>query len=320
MTDAQPSPPTATTDTNNSALPALAAATIATTAPAQEPTPTVAATPATAQDSVPTATSEPAAPPVIPDASPWEITVWGGPARSHTSYSGAEVPWPGAISDANAPAYGAEVMHMGRNIGLGAGLQYITYAEQYTQPELSMDVTTIDPVYSVIPIDTALLVVTGTVMQNGQLYYITDLVDTTLFVLDIGADTTVTTVRTQEGIDRVNKVSYLELPLLIDGHVDAGKWRFGLRGGPTVGLLTGRSGAVPVTDPSGTLALSDQPFREYMFGWTVRAYIRYKLNERWWLGLEPMARGQLMNAYGSGELDRRSSSMGLGFSVSYRLP
>jgi hypothetical protein len=139
-------------------------------------------------------------------------------------------------------------------------------------------------------------------------------------VLDIGADTTTTRVQLQEGIDRVNHVSYLELPLLLDGHVDAGHWRFGLRGGPTVGMLTGRRGSVPVTDPTGSIELSDQPFREYMFGWTVRAYIRYKLSDRWWLGIEPMMRGQLMNAYSTGDLTRRSTGLGVGFSVSYRLP
>jgi hypothetical protein len=274
----------------------------------------------TPQDSAASASAGPVAPPVIPDASPWELTAWGGVMRARTTYSGAEVPWPGTIADANAPAFGAEVMHMGRNLGLGAGLHYITYAERYQQPELSTEVTAIDPVYTVIPIDTSLLVVTGTVMQNGQLFYITETVDTTLYVLDIGADTTITRVQLQEGIDRVNHVSYLELPLILDGHVDAGHWRFGLRGGPTVGMLTGRRGSVPVTDPTGSIELSDQPFREYMFGWTVRAYIRYKLSDRWWLGIEPMMRGQLMNAYSTGDLSRKSSGLGVGFSVSYRLP
>jgi hypothetical protein len=33
-----------------------------------------------------------------------------------------------------------------------------------------------------------------------------------------------------------------------------------------------------------------------------------------------MMRGQLMNAYSNGDLTRRSTGMGLGFSVSYRLP
>jgi hypothetical protein len=275
---------------------------------------------ANGHDSLPPATAQPAAPPVIPPASPWELTVWGGVQRTNSTYSGAEVPWSGTISDATAPAFGAEVMHMGRNIGLGAGLHYITYAERYQQPGLYTDIVAIDPVYSLIQVDTSLLFVTGSYTQNGQVYYTTELMDTFIYVLDVSADTTVTRVTTQQGVDRVNQVSYLELPLFVDGHLDAGRWRFGLRGGPTVGLLTGRRGAMPIIDPSGVINLEDQPFREYMFGWTMRGYVRYRLGERWWLGVEPMMRGQLMNAYSTGSLERRSTGMGIGFSVSWRLP
>jgi hypothetical protein len=57
-----------------------------------------------------------------------------------------------------------------------------------------------------------------------------------------------------------------------------------------------------------------------MFGWTVRGYVRYRLGDQWWLGVEPMLRGQLLNAYATGALERRSTGMGIGFSVSYRLP
>ncbi len=261
----------------------------------------------------------PAAPPVIPPASPWEITVWGGTQRTHTAYSGAAEPWAGTMGDANAPAFGGEVMHMGRNLGLGTGLHYVAYAEHYQQPALFTDITAIDPVYTLIQVDTSLMIVTGSYTQNGQVYYTTQLMDTFIYVLDVGADTTVTRITTQQQADQVNRTSYLELPLLVDGHVDTGHWRFGLRGGPTVGLLTGRRGSVPLTDPMGSIDLQDQPFRSYMFGWTLRAYVRYQAGERWWLGVEPMLRGQLMNAYSTGELDRRSSAVGLGLSVSYRL-
>ena len=290
------------------------------TAPSNEQGPQAAGGIAAAGgDSLPTTPMVPPSAPIIPPVSPWEITAWGGVLRGHTTYSGAEVPWPGTISDASAPAFGAEVMHMGRNLGLGAGLQYTTYAERYRQEQLHTDVTDIDPVYTVVPVDTTLMIVTGSYTQNGQVYYITQQMDTTVYVLDISADTTVTRVITQQAVDRVNQVSYLELPLFVDGHVDAGRWRFGLRGGPTVGLLTGRKGTMPVTDPMGSVDLNDQPFRGYMIGWNARGYVRYRLGDQWWLGLEPMARGQLMNAYSTGPLDRRSTGIGLGFSVSYRL-
>ncbi|MBL8001456.1 MAG: hypothetical protein JNL05_05800 [Flavobacteriales bacterium] len=305
--------PSATSDTTSHPAPTPAE-------PPQAPGVPLVANTTTPEDTTNAPSVPPAAPPIVAPASPWELTVWGGMQRSRTRYSGAEVPWAGTISDANAPAYGAEVMHMGRHIGLGAGLHYITYAERYQQPELYTRILDIDPVYSIISLDTTLLVVTGTVLQNGQVFYTTEQVDTTVYVLDVSADTTILDIRTQEGVDRVNQVSYLELPLFVDGHLDAGRWCFGLRGGPTVGLLTGRRGSMPIIDPSGVISLEDQPFREYMFGWTMRGYVRYRLGERWWLGVEPMMRGQLMNAYSMGSLERRSTGMGIGFSVSWRLP
>ncbi|MEX1132537.1 MAG: hypothetical protein WEC15_04865, partial [Flavobacteriales bacterium] len=116
-----------------------------------------------------------------------------------------------------------------------------------------------------------------------------------------------------------NRVSYVEIPLLLDAHLMQGRWSVGLRGGPTLGILTGRRGALPNSSNDGYTEFSDQAFRELMLGYTARAYIRYRWNAAWSIGLEPAIRGQLINSLDNGPLDRRSSAFGGMLSLSYRL-
>jgi hypothetical protein len=86
-----------------------------------------------------------------------------------------------------------------------------------------------------------------------------------------------------------------------------------------VGLLTGRQGALPSEDGITYTDLADRAFRQVMFGYTARAYIRYRWNAAWSIGVEPTVRGQLQNSLGDGPLDRRSSAFGGMISLSYRL-
>ncbi|MBK9059004.1 MAG: hypothetical protein IPL81_03690 [Flavobacteriales bacterium] len=51
----------------------------------------------------------------------------------------------------------------------------------------------------------------------------------------------------------------------------------------------------------------------------ARAYIRYRFNAAWSVGIEPAMRGQLMNSLGSGDADRKANSKGVMLSLSYRL-
>ncbi|HQZ43979.1 MAG TPA: hypothetical protein PK735_13915, partial [Flavobacteriales bacterium] len=64
---------------------------------------------------------------------------------------------------------------------------------------------------------------------------------------------------------------------------------------------------------------ADQAFREVVFGWTARAYVRYRFNAAWSIGVEPMVRGQFNNTLGNGDLMRRSTAYGVLLSLSYRL-
>ena len=76
---------------------------------------------------------------------------------------------------------------------------------------------------------------------------------------------------------------------------------------------------MPSADNEGYVEFTDLPFREFILGYTARAYIRYRFNAAWSVGIEPAIRGQLMNSLGSDDLTRRASSKGVLLSLSYRL-
>ncbi|MEZ4740556.1 MAG: hypothetical protein R2818_14635 [Flavobacteriales bacterium] len=164
-----------------------------------------------------------------------------------------------------------------------------------------------------------LLYILGNVQINGQDYYVTESRDTVINVLVTTSTSSTSTIRLIDARDVVLQVSYFEIPLLLDAHVIQGPWAIGLRGGPTVGLLSGRKGMVPNSTFDGYEALGEQQFRSTVFGLTARAYIRYRWTNGWSVGLEPTWRGQLSDAMDGGALKRRSSAVGALLSLSYRL-
>jgi hypothetical protein len=317
---AEPPPPVMAVDPAAEALPSTTQnaytldgtelITLLTTAPTTTPS-----------DSATTApTAVPAVPPIIPDRAPWEISVLGGAFSSIATYSGGNsAEWSGDISREVSPGFGAELMHLGRNIGLGVGLHYGTYAERIQVQ--AIDQTSIERwnYWYLMPVDTTILIITDTVEQGGQIVYEGESITTTVNVLTLGEDSTVTTTRVRYARELVNRTSYLEVPLLVDAHLVQGRWSMGLRGGPTVGLLTGRTGSIPNSTNDGYTELGDQAFREVVFGWTARAYLRYRWNAAWSIGIEPAMRGLFSNSLSEGDVQRRSSAFGGMISLSYRL-
>lgn len=238
---------------------------------------------------------------------------------SSTKYSGSNSKdWNAGIGKKNSIGIGAELMNMGRNFGIGTGLHYSTYAEQLSVGAFDRSTATLHNFWFLMAVDTMVLVITDTIAGDPPTYTGTS-TNTTVNVLTQGTDTTITTERTREARTQLNRASYLEIPLLLDAHLTQGRWSFGLRGGPTLGLLTGRRGAVPAPDSEGYVSFTDEPFRQLVFGYTARAYVRFRFNAAWSIGIEPAMRGQLMNSLGSGELSRRASATGVMLSLSYRL-
>jgi hypothetical protein len=258
--------------------------------------------------------------PLVPRGSPWEVGVLGGVQWNRVRYPGEDIAVRDAVSERlTSPTYGVELMRMGRHFGLGLGLHYSSYDERLISGERTRDLTSLDRFWFLTPVDTTILVITDTVDISGQPYYTGVSTETTINVLTPGTDTVTSTVVDRESRTVINRVSYFEVPLLLDAHVVQGRWSLGVRGGPTLGLLSGRRGSLPNGEQDGYTDLNDQAFRELMIGYQVRTYIRYRFNAGWSVGVEPMLRGQFGNGLEGGDLSRRSSAMGGMLSLTYRL-
>lgn len=256
----------------------------------------------------------------IDPRAPWEISVLGGPFRSTTAYTGERLSaWNSDLRNGRSFDVGAELMHMGDHFGVGAGLHYSTYVEEVDARELSLTETVFfDSIYF-MPVNTSILAVVGTVIIDGQEYLATQHLDTTINVLVTGTGSYATTSLQREARKYTNRLSYVEIPLLVDAHLLQGPWTLGVRGGPTLGVLQGRRGALPNAALDGYTPFTEEAFRELVVGYTLRAYIRYRFSDTWSMGIEPAMRGQLFNALNGDGLERRSSAIGAFLSVNYRL-
>ncbi|MBS1568196.1 MAG: hypothetical protein JST45_02025 [Bacteroidetes bacterium] len=270
-------------------------------------------------DSTTSAAPAHAAPPIVPERAPWEISVLGGMFTTASRYTGGNsAEWANGVGSANSAGFGVELMHLGRHIGLGFGLHYGNYAEQTRAEAIDRNITSLSHYWYLAAVDTTLLVITDT-LPGTPPGYTGNPVDTTVYLLAQGTDTSVTRQHMRDARNELNRVSYLEVPLLIDAHAVQGRWSFGLRGGPTLGLLTGRRGSLPNEAGDGYVGFNDVPFREVVFGYTARAYVRYRFNAAWSVGVEPALRGQLLNSLNDGQLQRRSAAQGVMLSLTYRL-
>lgn len=272
-------------------------------------------------DSMATTPAPVAAPPLVDPRAPWEISVLGGIRMNNTRYAGPLSDDQGFTSQGlNSSMFGAELMHLGRRFGVGGGLYHSSYAERLSVKERDVTNMTISPYWYLMPVDTTILFITDTLPGTGDtVTYVGIPVSTTINVLTRSADTTTTTERLREAREIVNRTSYLEVAALFDAHLVQGRWSMGVRGGPTFGILSGRKGTLPKSTNDGYVPFEDEAFRELVIGYQARAYLRYRWNAAWSIGLEPMIGGQLVNGLASGDLDRRSMAWGGLISLSYRL-
>lgn len=252
--------------------------------------------------------------------SPWEISALGGGLLSTSTYTGGTSDlWSAGSTGRWAPAFGVEAMRMGRHFGIGGGVHHITYAEDLDVGSQSTTTMVIRDSNYFQSVDTTLFIVTGTTQIDGQTYYITQPFQTTVQILINGTATSISTQELVRAMKAANRISYLEIPLLGDAHLVRGAWSFGVRGGPTVGLLTSRSASLPTTISDGSLVNTERTFKSTVFGVTGRAYLRYRFNSSWALGAEPMYRMQFGSALESGDLVRRNAGWGGLLSLSYQL-
>jgi len=254
--------------------------------------------------------------------SPWEISALAGLRSTNAKYSGAAVqPDELRIIGQHGPILGLEAMHTGRNLSLGAGISLGTWSEQVDVTALDRTRTTIRPYWTLVPVDTTFLLITDTLFEGtDSMSYAGISVPGTLNILQRRADTTTVTERLREARTVTVRSGYVEVTPLIDLHVTQARWTLGLRGGPTVGLLSGRRGELPSPGDDGRAPFREVAFREVVLGYHARAYVRYRWNAAWSVGLEPLVGGTLLDTFNGYGLERRNNGYGCVVSLTYRLP
>lgn len=257
-----------------------------------------------------------AAPPLISPRSPWELAALFGAFNSTSTYSGGNsASW--NVSPERTYGGGAEIVRMGRNAGLGIGIHYGSYADRLRTPGESRSELSTTRSWFLDPVDTTILIVTGFDTATG--FFTTQNVNVTINQLRMTLDSSYASVVIREARERINRTSYLEAVGLLDAHLVQGRWTIGVRGGPSVGLLTTRSGSIP-SNGAEEITFNDAAMQRFVLGWTARAYVRYRFNSAWSVGIEPAMRGQLGDGFVQDGVARRSNAIGGLISVSYRLP
>ncbi len=269
-------------------------------------------------DTTTTPLNPPIVPPFITARSPWEFTALGGLFNTTSAYSGGNsAAW--SVDPQHTIGFCAEYVHMGRNVGLGGGIHYGSYADRLRTQEESRSVLTTTPAWYLQPVDTTILLITGSYTDSlGVVHYTGQNIDVTINELRMTLDSTYASTVIRQAMERINRTSYVEAVGLVDAHLVQGRWTFGVRGGPSIGLLTEHRGAIP-SGEEGYTEFADLPMKTVVMGWTARAYVRYRFNAAWSVGIEPAARGQFNVAFDQEGITRRSSALGCMLSLTYRL-
>lgn len=252
----------------------------------------------------------------------WEVNLLAGAASTLYQYGSNDGADAGMdIERANAAVFGAELMQMGAHFGFGGGVHLSAYPERIHAAELNSTEQISYTHWFLSTIDTSIMVVLDTVLVGGEVYYVTGQLDTSFQVLGSEILTNTLTHQQREARELVNRVSYVEVPLLFDVHERLGaRWNVGLRGGPTIAFLASSRGALPNSTGDGYFELQRDRLRPVVFGYAARAYVRYALNDAWAVGIEPGISGQLTSTLTDDGPDRKSRSFGACFSITYRIP
>jgi hypothetical protein len=212
---------------------------------------------------------------------------------------------------------GLEAIISGRHLGAGLGIHYTSYGEEVDASAVFNTYSETYKNWFLVAVDTTVLVITDSVWNGSQMTYTGYNEVRTIQVLESETGTITTQELVRDQRKMYNKVSYIELPLLLDAHIGSGPWTLGLRGGPTLAMQISRQGALPLPGDAGYFTFDEETTRRWMPGYQARFYIHYKLSPQWALGIEPAIRGLVGNSLTSSGLDRRSHALGGLFSLNY---
>lgn len=239
--------------------------------------------------------------------------------RTRTRYGGVGAEEWGGASTANITGFcGLELFQMKEHWGWGAGLHVTSYAERLKLDERSNSFTTYQYEHTVNAVDTSIMTIVDTVVVDGTTYYVTQTMNTTIYVVSTELDSLLNTEVTRQAVERVNRSRYVEVPIMGDAHTACGRWLFGVQAGPVLQFRSTSSVVLPLDGNGTPVDAGTLPVRSWNLGAIVRPYARYRITGAWSLGIEPFWRGQLMNALEGDTRSMRSSGIGANAALVYR--
>jgi|GEM_PF-7066890 len=250
----------------------------------------------------------------------WKISLLAGLWNNTTNITGlAPEAWMASTNGVNSFGYGAEVIRSYHHFGWGTGLHYSNYQETISVDPKKINVNETYRYWYLNPIDTTIWVITDSVTNGNGYTYIGYSEERTIQVITAANGTRTNSTIVREARKITNSVSYFEIPLLADIHTGKGNWLFGLRGGPTFGKLVVRTGALPNVEGIGYQEFENSNMRQWIPGYTIRAYADYKVNSQWSIGLQAGKRGLFGNTLNGDAITRKTNALGGMVSLSYLL-
>ena len=248
----------------------------------------------------------------------WKLTAFGGITATDTRIGGlVPQPWMDNVQGSNTSLFGLEVMRQYRHFGWGTGLHYSTYGESFDVGPEYLTTSETNKYWFLTPVDTTIWIITDSVANGNGYTYIGYSEERTIQVLQSETETLTTTEQLRDARRIENTVSYFEIPVFADVHAGRGKWIVGLRGGPTLGKLVQRTGAMPNAEGTGYVDFGNTIFREFVPGYSLRAYVDYKIGLRWSVGLQAGRKGIFGNTLVNSPYTRNTSAWGGMVGVSY---
>ncbi len=250
----------------------------------------------------------------------WKLSLLAGIWNNQTSITGLpREAWMDHTKSNTSNGFGAEMIRNYHHFGWGTGLHYSNYRENLDVGQERANLSQTYKYWYLSLVDTSVWIVTDSIANGNGYTYLGYSEDRTIQTIASAYGTRYTNTLVREARQIQNSVSYFEIPLLADIHTGKGNWLIGLRGGPSIGRLIERRGALPNTEGNGYQELSNTTLQQWVPGYNLRAYVDYKLGMHWSVGLQGGKRGIIGNTLTDDAYTRKTSAWGGMMSVSYLL-
>ena len=108
-----------------------------------------------------------------------------------------------------------------------------------------------------------------------------------------------------------NKISYIEIPILLGYQFKAGNWRFGLSTGPSIGLLNSAVITYPNYDLNTSETIPVTYFKNSYFNWIAKPSVTYMFTDNIGFGINGMFRWNLGSIVENADIQQQYSGYGI---------